>query len=190
MTFPPIVFQLPVSSAARILLIVVVTIAAIYDLRFRRIPNWLVLAALILGIGLNTVLFELTGLRYSLLGLGLAFLVYFPLYLLRGMGAGDVKLMAAIGSIMGPVNWFVIFVITAILGGLAAIALLIGRNQLHRGLSNVASLVVELLSFRPPYARNEELDVTSRKSLKLPHGIVIAWGSVLFLVASWIWAPR
>ena len=73
-----------------------VAIAAVYDIRFRRIPNWLVLTGLVLGLGLNTFLFRWPGARASLLGIGLAFLIYFPLYLLRGMGAGDVKLMAAI----------------------------------------------------------------------------------------------
>src|SRR5262249_21483655 len=82
MSFPPIAIQLVLS--------VLVIVAAVYDARFRRIPNWLVLSGLVLGIGLNGFLFEWSGLRTSFLGLGVAFLVYFPLYLLRGMGAGDV----------------------------------------------------------------------------------------------------
>ncbi len=182
MTFPPVALQLA--------LVVVVATAAVFDLRFRRIPNWLVLAGLILGLGLNSFLFEWGGLRASLLGLGAGFVVYFPLYLLRGMGAGDVKLMAAVGSIVGWADWLGIFFFTALVGGVAAIALLVSRRQLAHGLSNVGYLLVQLLALRPPYARREELDVTSPKSVKLPHGVVIAWGSVLFLGAAWIWAPR
>lgn len=174
----------------QIVLMCTVAVAAFYDIRVRRIPNWLVLAGLVAGVGLNTFLFEWAGLLFSLAGLGLAFLVYFPLYLLRGMGAGDVKLMAAIGSMVGWRDWLGIFIITAILGGIAAIALLVGRKQLARGFSNVGYLIIELLSFRPPYARNEELDVTSSKSAKLPHGAVIAWGCLVFLSAAWLWAPR
>ncbi len=180
--FPPLALQ-------AVLLLLVAT-AAVFDARYRRIPNWLVLTGMILGIGVNSFLFGWQGLRLSLLGLGFAFLIYFPLYLLRGMGAGDVKLMASVGSMVGWADWFGIFILTAILGGVAAIALLLSRNQLRRGLSNVGVLLVELLSFRPPYARNEELDLKSSKSMKLPHGVVIAWGSLLFLVAAWIWAPR
>jgi prepilin peptidase CpaA len=144
----------------------------------------------VLGFGLNAFLFEWAGVLTSLEGLGLAFLIYFPLYLLRGMGAGDVKLMAAVGAITGWKIWLVIFVLTAIVGGVAAIGLLIGRRQLAHGLSNVGYLIVQLLSFRPPYARNEELDLSSQKSVKLPHGVMIAWGCVLFLGATWLWAPR
>lgn len=181
MSLPPLVFQ--------ILLPVLTVVAAVYDIRFRRIPNWLVLIGLLCGIALNTFLFEWSGLRLSLLGLAFAFLVYFPLYLLRGMGAGDVKLMAAIGSMVGPLNWLGIFVLTAILGGVAAAFLLLSRGKLRTSLMNVAFLLQQLLSLKAPYAR-EELDISSPKSMKLPHGVVIAGGTMLFLAAALIWAPR
>jgi prepilin peptidase CpaA len=182
MTLPPVALQAT--------LLLIVGLAAAYDLRYRRIPNWVVLTGLLLGLGVNTYLFGWAGLQRSLLGLGLAFLIYFPLYLLRGMGAGDVKLMAAVGAIVGWVDWIGIFFLTAIVGGLAALALLASRSQLRRGFSNAGYLVVQLLSFRLPYARKEELDVKSEKSVKLPHGMTIALGSLLFIGAAWIWAPR
>jgi prepilin peptidase CpaA len=181
MSFPPVAFQ--------IVLVLMVGIAAVYDVRFRRIPNWLVLTGLVLGLGLNTYLFEWRGARASLLGIGLAFLIYVPLYLLRGMGAGDVKLMAAIGAIVGAANWFGIFVISALLGGVMAIVLLLTRGKLLNSLWNIGFLFQSLGSLRAPYAR-EELDLSSPRSIKLPHGVAIAGGSVLFLAAAWLWAPR
>jgi len=173
----------------QIVLVLMVAIAAVYDVRFRRIPNWLVLTGLVLGLGLNTFLFRWAGARASLLGIVLAFLIYFPLYLLRGMGAGDVKLMAAIGSIVGPANWFGIFIVSALLGGIAAVFLLLARGRLRNSLWNIGFLFQRLFSFQAPYAR-EELDISSPKSVKLPHGVAIAGGSVLFLAAAWMWAPR
>jgi prepilin peptidase CpaA len=181
MSFPPVVFQ--------VILVLLVGIAAGYDLRFRRIPNWLVLTGLLLGLGLNAFLFEWRGVRSSLLGIGLAFLIYFPLYLLRGMGAGDVKLMAAIGAMVGPANWFGIFIITALLGGVVAMILLLARGRLRTALWNIGFLLQRLGSLKAPYAR-EELDISSPKSIKLPHGVVTAGGAVLFLAAAWMWAPR
>src|SRR5260370_37188428 len=157
MTLPPLVFQ--------IVLISVVAVAAFYDIRFRRIPNGLVLAGLAVGIGLNTFLFEWPGMRFALKGFGFAFLIYFPLYLLRGMGAGDVKLMAAVGSIVGWRNWLGIFIITALVGGLAAVALLVSRKRLRKGPSNVCYLILELLSFRPPFPTREEPGVSSGKTI-------------------------
>jgi prepilin peptidase CpaA len=181
MSFPPLVLQ--------IILLLVVSGAAVYDIRFRRIPNWLVLTGLVLGLGINMGLFGWRGAKSSLLGAALAFLIYFPLYLLRGMGAGDVKLMAAIGSMVGAANWFGIFIITVLLGGVMAIILLLTRGKLLNSLSNIGFLLMRLASFKVPYAR-EELDISSSRSIKLPHGVAIAGGSMLFLAASWLWAPR
>lgn len=173
----------------QIVLLLLVAIAAVYDIRFRRIPNWLVLTGLLAGVGLNTFLQQWSGVRTSLLGIILAFLIYFPLYLLRGMGAGDVKLMAAIGAIVGPANWFGIFIVSALLGGIAAAILLLARGRLANSLWNIGFLFQRLLSLKAPYAR-EELDLSSPKSVKMPHGVAIAAGTAIFLAAAWKWAPR
>ena len=141
------------------------------------------------ALGLNTFLQQWSGVRTSLLGIILAFLIYFPLYLLRGMGAGDVKLMAAIGAIVGPANWFGIFIVSALLGGIAAAILLLARGRLANSLWNIGFLFQRLLSLKAPYAR-EELDLSSPKSVKMPHGVAIAAGTAIFLAAAWKWAPR
>lgn len=182
MSFPPVALQ--------IALVLTVLLAAVSDARFRRIPNWVVLMGLILGFGLNTFLFEWNGLLFAAKGMGLGLLIYFPLYLLRAMGAGDAKLMAAVGSMVGAANWFGIFILTAVLGGIAGIVLLVARRQLARGFSNVGFLVSRLMVFEAPYMTNEQLDVKSSKALRMPHGIIIAAGSILFLAAAWQWAPR
>src|SRR6476646_2522394 len=114
----------------KIALIAVVASAAFYDVRTRKIPNWLNLSGLVLGLGLNTLLLHAHGIMVALLGLGLSLLIYIPLYLIRGMGAGDVKLMAAVGSIAGPQNWLVIFVVTALLGGLVALVVVLSKKRL------------------------------------------------------------
>ena len=182
MTYLPPVVQ--------VLLALLVVTAAVYDLRFRRIPNWLVLCGLFLGFALNVLLYELSGLRLSGLGMGLALLVYFPLYLVRAMGAGDVKLMAAVGAIVGPWNWLGIFFISALLGGVIAVVRLLGRGRWLKTLSNIAYMLKELAYLRPPYLKEEELDVNSPKAVTLPHGSVVAVGALGFLIAAAIWAPR
>src|SRR5206468_6742745 len=109
-----------VAIGIRVCLALLVLVAAVYDLRFRRIPNWLNLSGIILGFGLNAFLFQWSGTAKAGEGMLLAVAVYLPLYVLRGMGAGDVKLMAAVGALVGPGNWFEIFIATALLGGAAA----------------------------------------------------------------------
>jgi prepilin peptidase CpaA len=174
----------------QILLATVAVIAAFFDLRWRRIPNWLTAAGLLTGLALNSFLYEWHGLRQAGLGIGLAFLVYFPLYLLRAMGAGDVKLMAAIGSIAGPANWLGIFVITSLLGGLLAILLILGRGRLHHTIMNLIQIVHEMVHFRAPFQGSDELDVRTGKGMTMPHGAVIGLGCLAFMGAAAVWAPR
>jgi len=174
-----------VPGVAGLLLLVVITAAA-YDIRYRRIPNWLTLTGIILGFALNVVVVyyerPLQGLKYSAIGLGFAFAVYFVFYLIHAMGAGDVKLMAAVGAIVAnPWNWFGIFIATALIGGVFALVLLFAKGRLRKTFWNVAFLVNELGHARAPYMSSEELDVKSAKSVKLPHGLTIAVGCMIFI---------
>ncbi|MDQ6663667.1 MAG: prepilin peptidase, partial [Acidobacteriota bacterium] len=81
----------------QILLVALVTIAAVFDIRFRRIPNWLNLTGLLMGLIASAYLAGLQGLGRSALGLAVGFGLYFPLFLLHARGAGDEKLLAAVG---------------------------------------------------------------------------------------------
>jgi prepilin peptidase CpaA len=185
-------FSLPTPGAEALLLAMVLA-AAVYDVRYRKIPNWITLLGCVLGVLLNTfpgLLYhhflsaDWSGLWFSLKGFGLAFGIYVVLYALRAMGAGDVKLMAAAGAIAGWQNWFGIFIITAVVGGVMSLILITVSGRVKKTLFNVSFILSELKSGRPAYLKNEELDVRSKKALGLPHGAVIALGTVLFLAAA------
>jgi len=171
------------SGAGQFLLGILVAIAAVFDIRYRRIPNWLVLAGIIVGFAWNVFSSGLPGLGRAAAGLGVGFILYFPLYLIRARGAGDVKLLAAIGAITGPGNCLWIFLSTAILGGIIAVLVLLLRGRLRKTLFNVSWIASDLLHFRAPYKSNEELDVTTTKGLRLPHATMIAAGVIAFLIA-------
>lgn len=170
------------SGVGQILLGILVLIAAAFDIRYRRIPNWLVLAGIVVGLGFNVYDSGWAGLLRAAEGLGLGFILYFPLYLIRARGAGDVKLLAAVGAITGPGNCLWIFLSTAILGGIIAVLVLLVRGRLQRTLFNVAWIARDLLHFQAPYKSSEELDVTTTKGLRLPHAAMIAVGTIAFLV--------
>ncbi len=157
-------------------------IAAIYDLSYRKIPNWLNLAGLVLGLSVNFYLSGVSGLGRAGLGLGLGFLLYFPLFLLHARGAGDVKLLAAIGSVTGPGNCFVIFLITAIAGGVVAVVLLLIKGRLRKTLWNITWILRDLSQFRAPYSASPELDVNNPEAIRLPHGAIIALGMFCFFL--------
>jgi len=162
------------------------------DWRSRRIPNWLVLAGLVAGIALNTFLLydnpsPLSGLWYSLQGLGVAFLVYFPLYLLRGMGAGDVKLMAAVGAIVGWKAWIFVLFFTSVLGGLTAVLVVVSKGRIYHTLQNIGMILMSIRYRQAPYSANPELDVGTDQGVRMPHGVIIALGTIGFVVAKTIW---
>lgn len=158
-------------------------------MRYRRIPNWLTLAGILAGIAMNTFLAwdspsRWSGLFFALKGMGLGFALYFALFAIRAMGAGDVKLMAAVGAMVGWEDWFGIFLLTAVIGGVLAVVLSIVKKRLGKTVFNVAFILSELKRGRPAYVEREELDVKHPQSVGLPHGAVIAVGSVFFLALS------
>jgi prepilin peptidase CpaA len=174
----------------RILLVLIVAPAALFDYRQRRVPNWLSLAGVLLGIGLNFFLYETPGLWNSLKGMGLAFAIYFLLYLIHAMGAGDVKLMAAVGAIAGMWNWVGILVVTLLFGGLAALVLVTGKRRLRSTFRNIWLILISIRHGHAPYQDNPELDVRSDQAVRLPHAVSIAFGAMGFLIVAYIWAPR
>jgi len=93
--------------------VIVLAVATFTDLRNRRIPNWLVLPFLVVGIGASTWQHGWHGLGQSFAGLALGLLLYGFLFWMGGMGAGDVKLAAAIGAWIGPSQLFIALVVTA-----------------------------------------------------------------------------
>jgi prepilin peptidase CpaA len=169
-------------NALKALLALVVITAAIFDFRFRHVPNWVTFSGLLLGIALNTILLRSEGLWSSLEGLGLAFLIYFPLYLLRGMGGGDVKLMAAVGAIAGPANWLRIFFFTLLFGAVAAIILIFTKRRVRRTFQNIGLILMSLGSGQAPYEKNPQLDVRGAEGARLPHAVTIACGTLAFLM--------
>jgi prepilin peptidase CpaA len=171
--------------AVEAVLIVVLLAAAVYDVRYRRIPNWISVGGVLIGISLNSFLYVGTpGFLFAVKGLGLGFGVYFVLYILHAMGAGDVKLMAAVGALVGWQNWVGIFLITAILGGVMGMILMSMRGRLKTTFWNVGYILGEMGHGRAAYVTREELDVKSPKSFGLPHGAVIAVGTIFFLALS------
>ncbi len=98
--------------------VAVLAVATFTDVRTRRIPNWLVLPFLLAGIVVSGWLHGWPGVGQSFGGLGLAILIYGFLFWMGGMGAGDVKLCAAIGAWIGPDQLFIALVVTGVAGGI------------------------------------------------------------------------
>ncbi|HXP86382.1 MAG TPA: prepilin peptidase [Bryobacteraceae bacterium] len=169
-------------NVIRALLVVLTVTAAAYDWKYRIIPNWLVLAGVIAGLAVNTWMGGLSGLWLALSGAAFALLIYLPLYALRAMGAGDAKLMAAVGALMGPFLWWSMFVYTIVIGGVAALVAIVVGGRFRRTFRNIWTILTSLARGRRPWAENPEVDVSNERALRLPHAVTIAAGMLAYLI--------
>jgi prepilin peptidase CpaA len=140
-------------------LLVLLALAVWQDLARRRIPNVLTLAGLACGIGLQSMWAGSSGFLNALAGAGVGLLCFLPLYLAKGMGAGDVKLMAAAGAFFGPADAFVAALLSLAAGALLALVVLLWRTHEVRTATAGAPvsatggpLLVQLRKERFPYA--------------------------------------
>ncbi|MFP4285859.1 MAG: prepilin peptidase, partial [Desulfovermiculus sp.] len=113
-------------------LIIFVIAAALYDLKFKKIPNLLNLTCAILMIGMHTVTGGLSGFLGSFAGLALGMIVMLGPYVLGMMGGGDVKLMAAVGAGLGPSLTLHAILITCLAGGLYAFLILLFHPRIFK----------------------------------------------------------
>ena len=105
--------------------------ASVEDIAWRRISNWIPAAALICGLGWHIAASGWQGVFTAVLGAGAGFGVFLAFYILGGMGGGDVKLMAGLGSLLGPGRLLEAALWTAAVGGLIALGYL-GVRALRR----------------------------------------------------------
>ncbi len=145
-----------------------------------------------MGFGLNAVLAypsPLAGVWLAAKGFALAFGINLVMYLLHMTGAGDVKLLAAIGALVGGSDFLGIFILTALLGGVLALALMLVKGRVRQTLWNVGFMFGELMRWRAPHLTREQLDVGSDKAFRLPGAVRICLGVVAFLVMARAMAP-
>ena len=144
------------------------------DIATRRIPNWLTYSGMLVGIVGNGLLHGWRGLLAAIAG-GLigggAFLVFF---LIHAMGAGDVKLIAAIGCLVGPTSAIQIVLASAIAGGIFAIVLALWRRKLRTVLANVVDLIRFHAVAGPEV--HPHLNLSNPQAVRLPYAVAIAAG--------------
>lgn len=160
-----------------IIMLTVLLVIAIYtDLRWCRIPNWLTFSAMGTGLVFHAWIGGLHGALSSLAGLGVGMGLFLLPYCFKAIGAGDVKLMAAIGSIIGATGVLSVALLSVLMGGLYAL----GAMSYQWGLTATS----RKLAFAA-YGTFITGGSTGVKSLQLPfklrYGLAIAAGTLLFL---------
>ncbi len=169
-----------------LMLLLLLLAASISDLRTRRIPNRLTFGGITLALLYGLLAHHHPhsgGFFWALGGMALGLAMMLPLYLLHAMGGGDVKLMAMVGSFIGPEATWQAVIFIFITGGVAAISYALWHRMAGKLLRNSAE-AVQLLYINVAAGIAPDARSSSAHSVgKLPYGVSIALGTLAFLVA-------
>jgi len=158
--------------------------AAIVDARERRIPNWLTYPTIATGVVLRGCFYGWRGVGTAVAGCLFAGGTVFLFYLVRVMGAGDVKLLAAIGCLLGPLDAVVVMAATAIAGGVLALIYVFVRQRFGATLRNTG--IVLWFHCARRLQPHPELNLDNPVALRMPYGLAIATGTLYaFLAICW-----
>jgi prepilin peptidase CpaA len=176
-------FHSPFAIWCAMLTIVLVGLAVITDLRWRRIPNFLTLPAFLTGLLVRILFQGWAGLLFALSGAFLAPILLLIVHGGRGIGMGDLKLAAAVGAIFGPVLALSAMLLSAIAGGILAIAFMMKYQSPLADLFGTLSIGVP---FRKKKATaNIPEETRDSGPTTMPYGVAIAAGSLITLAVSW-----
>jgi prepilin peptidase CpaA len=168
-----------VGDPRNIALLSLVTVAAVIDYRTYRIPNWLTAGGTVFALLLHANGAGHTSLASAGLGLLIGFLAMLPLYALRVLGAGDVKLMAMTGAFLGAGEIVPAVLATCIVGGVAACCWALARRSLGRMLGNVRAITQGLMWNAIGGTRLDATVKPGESVGRLPYGVSIAAGTTL-----------
>ena len=176
-------------------LALLVLTALVFDLRQRRIPNKLVLVALAAGLFINligpqvwqsgtgplTAYPSALGAKGALLGALTGLAIFLPLYLLSAMGAGDVKLMAGIGSFVGPATSIDVALFILVTGGVLSVVRMVWVRKTQLVLFNVVTALGQLVP-----GSGARFDPATQSADRMPYGVAMAGG--LLAYGAWIFS--
>lgn len=180
-------------------LCVLLALAVWHDVRSRRIPNRLVLLGALAGLALHTILpagaglfnepFGGLGFLTSLAGLGVGLAILLPMYVLRAMGAGDVKLMAMVGAFLGPQAIIGAALLSMLAGGLLALAVALWTGMFVKVLMNIYHLLLQVF-VRTLADASVGINTSVMSTGKLAYAIAITTGTMLqiFLARTHVWS--
>ena len=167
--------HIPNETVFQLFLIPLAALVIYYDVRYRRIPNLFVVATLIAGLMLNFAVSGVSGVLNSVGGCVFAFVLMFMLHVFGAMGAGDVKLFAAIGSVMGAQLVLPTFVVVVITGGLLALLNILRSGVFRTTMHRVLQILVGLL----PGWQMPKFSVPADRRLTVPYGVAITIGAII-----------
>ncbi|MDO8630441.1 MAG: A24 family peptidase [Phycisphaerales bacterium] len=160
-----------------------ILLASWIDYAQRRVPNWLNALLLVLGFIIQGVYFGTGGIATGCGGMLTGFGLLIIPWLMHGMGAGDVKLMAAIGVWLGPMMTFYSFALGAMLGGIAAVVMIISTGRLRMACVNIGVIFAKCSSPQAMFSEFGSAKSFGSTSQLLPYGVPLTGGTLILLAA-------
>jgi prepilin peptidase CpaA len=159
------------------LLIPCLVIASAMDLRYHRLPNWLTVTVAVVGLSTRIIMDGWAGVVDGAAGFALAALMFLPFWIARWMGAGDVKLLMALGLMLGWRIGLLVNVFSLLVGIVGSITLLLVAGELPRYLKRYLNMAVYTLIAREKlYIPPNPGDIAARR---FPYAVAISLGTVL-----------
>lgn len=166
-------------AAACAILVPGILWASWIDYTQHRVPNWLNAALAALGFAAQAWFFGGDGLTSGALGLLVGFATLILPWLMGGMGAGDVKLMMAIGVWLGPWLTFVSFCVGAVIGGAIAVVMILSTGRLWQAYGNLATIAVKVTSRSTLFSEFGSAKSFGDTSQLLPYGVPLTIGTLI-----------
>jgi len=166
-------------STSQIFLGALLTLACITDLRTRRIPNALTFSAVAGALLFHVITGGASAAGWSMAGACVGALLFLPMFALRGMGAGDVKLLAAVGAWLGPSQVVIAALATSLAGGIIAVVVALGHGYLKTAALNLWMLLTHwrVMGVQPLH----EVTLQGSRGPRLAYAFPIAIGTVVTL---------
>ncbi|UCG17694.1 MAG: prepilin peptidase [Phycisphaerales bacterium] len=171
----------PYWGATCAILVPGVLLASWTDYAQRRVPNWLNATLILCGFAMQGIFHGGAGLVSGLLGLLVGFGVLIVPWMMHGMGAGDVKLMAAIGVWFGPWMTLISFCVGGIIGGIVAVIMIVGSGRIRHAWANMGTIVVKMSSRNTMFGEFGSAKSFGSTSQLLPYGVPLTVGSLIVL---------
>ncbi len=174
----------PTETVTNVCTLLLLILSAFWDLKYRRIPNWATLPAIVLGLGINGLSGGWTGLRTSGFGFLVGFGALLVLFVLGWMGGGDVKLIAAVGALKGYPFIVSALFYSLLVGVVIGVAMLIWNRRVLRTFRNLFFVIGSRVCRLIP-----RQDLSREETQKLPFGVAIVFGSLWALIAGYAASP-
>jgi prepilin peptidase CpaA len=155
------------------------------DVRHHRVPNWLNAVIALTGLTAQAGFCGWPGLAAGLQGMGVGFGLLVMLWAIKGMGAGDVKFMAAMGAWLGPKLTFYAVLAGGLVGGVLAIGMILYLRTWRQAYANLGLIMAKVSSAKTAFSEFGSARTLSQASAVMPYAVPLSIGTVIVLVSNY-----